>query len=478
LAERARTVHLPQPSAVYRRVLVVDDEENLRHMLSVLLKREGYEVSSVPHGEAALLELQAHAYDVVLADVRMPRMGGLELLEELRRQAIPATVIMMSAYGNVETALEAMKRGAYDYISKPFKPDEVVLVLRKAEERERLYRENQRLREALAHLAPPDEDALPDMIGHSPRIREIYRTVRKIAPYKSTVLVTGESGTGKELIARAVHRLSPRASAPFVAVNCGAIPDTLLESELFGYRKGAFTDATRDRRGLFEEAHGGTLFLDELGELPLGLQVKLLRALQEEQIRRLGDTQDLRVDVRVIAATARDLAAEVQAGRFREDLYYRLSVLPLHLPPLRERKEDLPALCDFFIARCGARMGRAAPVVDGVTPEVMKLFLDYAWPGNVRELENTIEHALVLCEGRRLDVDVLPAKVRECRDKLRQTLESGDLSIKRTTRIVEEELIRKVLKKTGGNRTRAAEILEISHRALLYKIKEFGIHDL
>ncbi|HEY3357006.1 MAG TPA: sigma-54 dependent transcriptional regulator [Polyangia bacterium] len=469
---------LPLPSAVYRRVLVVDDEENLRHMLTVLLQREGYEVSAVANGAAALAEIQARTYDLVLADVRMPQMGGLELLEELRRRHIPATVIMMSAYGNVETALEAMKRGAYDYISKPFKPDEVVLVLRKAEERERLFRENQRLREALAHTRPPDDDGLPGMIGRSPRMHEIYRTVRKIAAYKSTVLLTGESGTGKELIARAVHQLSPRAPQPFVAVNCGAIPDTLLESELFGDRRGAFTDATRDRKGLFEEAHGGTLFLDELGELPIGLQVKLLRALQSEEIRRLGDTQDIRVDVRVIAATARDLGAEVAAGRFREDLYYRLSVLPLHLPPLRERKEDIPELVEFFLARCSARMGRGGAVVEGVTPEAMKLFLDYAWPGNVRELENTIEHALVLCEGSRVDIEVLPAKVRECRDRLRQTLDAGDLSIKKTTRIVEEELIRKVLKKTGGNRTKAAEILEISHRALLYKLKEFGIQDL
>jgi two-component system response regulator AtoC len=457
---------------------VVDDEENLRHMLTVLLTREGYEVRSVGNGEAALLELSGQSYDMVLADVRMPKMGGLELLEELKRRSIPATVIMMSAYGNLETALEAMKRGAYDYISKPFKPDEVVLVLRKAEERERLYRENQRLREALGHTQPPDEDGLPDMIGRSPRMREIYRTVRKIAAYKSTVLLSGESGTGKDLIAQAVHRLSARSAAPFVAVNCGAIPDALLESELFGYRRGAFTDATRDRRGLFEEAHGGSLFLDEVGELPLNLQVKLLRALQAEEIRRLGDTQDIRVDVRVIAATARDLLAEVTAGRFREDLYYRLSVLPIQLPPLRERREDIPELCRFFIARCSARMGRSGAAVESLTPEVMKLFLEYAWPGNVRELENTIEHALVLCEGPSVDVDVLPVKVRECRDRLRQTLESGDLSIKKTTRIVEEELIRKVLKKTGGNRTKAAEILEISHRALLYKIKEFGIGDL
>jgi two-component system, NtrC family, response regulator AtoC len=464
-------------STIHRRILVVDDEENLRHMLTVLLKREGYEVSAVANGEAALAELQARPYDLVLADVRMPKLGGLELLEALRTRSIPATVIMMSAYGTIETAIEAMKRGAYDYISKPFKPDEILLVLRKAEERERLYRENQLLRQALAKSRDGSDEGLPGMIGHSGPMLEVYRTVRKIAPFKTTVLLQGESGTGKELVARAVHTLSPRATAPFVAVNCGAIPETLLESELFGHRRGAFTDATRDRKGLFEEASGGTLFLDEIGELPFSLQVKILRALQEEEIRPLGDTGDIKVDVRVIAATGRDLTAEVAAGRFREDLFYRLSVMPLHLPPLRDRKGDVPELVDFFIARQSARMGRPGPV-EGVTAEAMKLFLEYGWPGNVRELENTIEHALVLCEGTHLDIDVLPAKVRESRDRLRQTLLDGELSIKRTTRIIEEELIRKVLRKTNGNRTRAAEILEISHRALLYKIKEFGIKDL
>jgi two-component system, NtrC family, response regulator AtoC len=464
-------------SAIHRRILVVDDEENLRHMLTVLLKREGYEVSAVGNGEAALAELEARTYDLVLADVRMPKLGGLELLEALRTRSIPATVIMMSAYGTIETAVEAMKRGAYDYISKPFKPDEILLVLRKAEERERLYRENQLLRQALAKSRDGSSESLPGMIGHSAPMLEVYRTVHKIAPFKTTVLLQGDSGTGKELVARALHSLSPRVTATFVAVNCGAIPETLLESELFGHRKGAFTDATRDRKGLFEEAHGGTLFLDEIGELPLSLQVKILRALQEEEIRPLGDTHDIKVDVRVIAATGRDLTAEVEAGRFREDLFYRLAVMPLHLPPLRDRKEDVPELVDFFIARQSARMGRPGPV-EGVTADAMKLLLEYGWPGNVRELENTIEHALVLCEGTHLDVDVLPTKVRESRDRLRQTLLEGELSIKRTTRIIEEELIRKVLRKTGGNRTRAAEILEISHRALLYKIKEFGIKDL
>jgi two-component system response regulator AtoC len=453
-----------------RRVLVVDDEENVRHMLQVLLKREGYEVSAVPSGDSALAELAARPSDVVLCDIRMPGMGGLELLEEMGRRKVTATVIMMSAYGTVETALEAMKRGAYDYISKPFKPDEIVLVLRKAEERERLYRENLSLRKALASVG--EEDGLDDILGRSPKMRAVFRTVRKIAEYPTTVLVIGESGTGKELVARAIVNHGPRRDRPLVAINCGAIPETLLESELFGYKKGAFTDARSDKRGLFEEAQGGTLFLDEIGELPAPLQVKLLRVLQEGRFRRLGDTQEVAADARVIAATQRDLAADVRSGRFREDLYYRLNVLPIVLPPLRERSEDVPLLVDCFVARYNAKLGRA---VEGLTAEALQALCEYPWPGNVRELENTIEHAVALAEGPRIAPDALPAKIRESKDRIRQVLADDDLSIKKATRIIEEELIRKALRRTAGNRTRAAELLELSHRALLYKIKEYRI---
>src|SRR6185369_16504063 len=297
-----------------RRVLVVDDEENLRHMLQILLKREGYEAVGASSVAAALDELGKHPFDVVLAVLRMPERGGLELVDEVRSRKLDTTVVVMTAYGSKEVALEAMKRGAYDYLSKPFEADELVLLLRKAEERERLFRENQSLKRQLRAGGQEVENGLGDMVAKSARMTEVFRTIRKIADFKTTVLIGGESGTGKELVARALHRLSPRKDAPFVAVNCGAIPATLLESELFGHRKGAFTDATRDRRGLFEEATGGTLFLDEIGELPLSLQVKLLRALQEESIRRLGDSRDVKVDVRIIAATHRDLAAEAKAG--------------------------------------------------------------------------------------------------------------------------------------------------------------------
>jgi two-component system response regulator AtoC len=457
-----------------RRVLVVDDEENLRHMLQILLRREGYEAVGAPSVEAALGELQTKPFDVVLVDLRMPGRPGLELVDEVRKRHLDTTVVVMTAYGSREVAIEAMKRGAYDYLSKPFESDELVLLLRKAEERERLFRENQTLRRELRAGGREPEAGLGEIVAKSARMVEMFRTLRKIAEFKTTVLVGGESGTGKELIARALHRLSPRRDAPFIAVNCGAIPGALLESELFGHRKGAFTDASRDRRGLFEEASGGTLFLDEIGELPLALQVKLLRVLQEEEIRRLGDTQDIQVDVRVVAATARDLVVEVARGAFREDLFYRLNVVHLELPALRERREDIPLLVTHFIERMNARMGLA---INGVTAEAMRRLMEHDWPGNVRELENTIERAMVLTDTAQIDVDALTDRIGHAhRTPVPVAAPSDDdLSIKRASRRAEEELIRRALAKTAGNRTRAAELLEISHRALLYKIKEYGI---
>jgi two-component system response regulator AtoC len=443
----------------------------MRHMLSALLGREGYEPVAAASGRAALDQLAASSFDAVLCDVRMPGMSGLELLAELGRRGIRCPVIVMSAYGSVELAIEAMKQGAYDYISKPFAPEEVVLVLRKAEERERLWRENQSLRKALAEAAWAEEVSAT-IVARAPAMLEILRTVAKLAEHKTTVLITGESGTGKELIARALHEHGQRRDQPFVAVNCGAIPEALLESELFGYRRGAFTDASRDKKGLCEEASSGTLFLDEVGELPLSLQVKLLRVLQDETIRRLGDTRDIKVDTRVVAATARDLHARVGEGSFREDLFYRLNVMPIHLPPLRERREEIPLLVERFIARNNRKLGLR---IAGVAPEAMRLLYDYDWPGNVRELENTIERAMVLAEGERIDASVLPGRVSQASDRLRLQLASCDLSIKRTARVVEEELIRRALKRTQGNRTAAARLLEISHRALLYKIREYGI---
>jgi two-component system, NtrC family, response regulator AtoC len=450
--------------------LVVDDEENLRVVLRTLLRRHGYEVETAASGEEALGMVDSFGPDVVLTDVRMPKMGGLDLLTTLKAKHNDATVIVMSAYGNMDLALDAMKAGAYDYVQKPFKPDEVVLALRKAEERELLRRENRALRDEIRK-----EHRFEDILAKSARMQEIFRTISKIAEYKTTVLVTGESGVGKELVARAIHRRSTRRGGPFVAVNCGAIPENLLESELFGHKKGAFTDAVQDRRGLFEEATNGTLFLDEIGELPLGLQVKLLRVLEDEKIRRVGETRDLQVDVRIITATHRDLHNETKAGRFREDLFYRLNVLPIHCPPLRERRDDIPLLIDHFVAKNNTRLGTS---IRGLDTETRRLLYEYAWPGNVRELENTIERAMVLAEGEQIIAADLPERIREARDPVQVQLASGELSVKKTTRIIEEILIRRALQKTKGNRTRAAEVLEISHRALLYKIKDYQITDL
>jgi two-component system, NtrC family, response regulator AtoC len=453
-----------------KRVLVVDDEENIRLVLKTLLQKHGYNVDTADSGETALEKLETFDPDVVLTDVRMPKMGGFDLITAIQAKGHHATVIVMSAYGNVDLALEAMKRGAYDYVGKPFKPDEIVLALRKAEERESLRRENRALRAQVEK-----DQKFESILAKSEAMTQIFRTISKIADFKSTILITGESGVGKELVAKAVHKRGSRKGGPFVAINCGAIPENLLESELFGYKKGAFTDANTDRKGLFEEANGGILFLDEVGELPLALQVKLLRVLQEECIRKLGESKDTKVDVRILAATHRDLNAEVAAGRFREDLFYRINVLSIHIPPLRERKEDLALLIDHFIARNNEKMGIH---IRGLAAEARKVLLDYAWPGNVRELENSLERAMVLAEGDILTEKDLPDRLRQTVSGIQQKLDSGELSIKKTVTTVEQVLIRRALQKTKGNRTRAAEVLEISHRALLYKIKEYGITDL
>ena len=450
-----------------RRILVVDDEENIRLVLRTLLKKHGYQVETAQNGEEAQRLLDSFGPDLILTDVRMPKMGGLDLLSAVRAKALPTTVIVMSAYGDTEQALEAIRAGAYDFIQKPFKPEEIVFLLRKAEEREQLRRENRALKSALRK-----EHHFSGILAKSEAMSQVFRTIVKVAEFKTTVLIGGESGVGKELVARAVHEKSGRRSRPFVAINCGAIPENLLESELFGHKKGAFTDAVSDRRGLFEEADGGTLFLDEIGELPLGLQVKLLRVLEVGHIRPLGDSRTLAVDVRIVAATHRDLTAETKAGRFREDLFYRLNVLPIHVAPLRERREDVSLLIDHFIERNNARLGTK---IGGVVPEALRLLHDYSWPGNVRELENTIERAMVLTGSELITVADLPERMRKEQDPIQAQLGNGELSVKKTVRVVEEILIRRALRETEGNRTKAAILLELSHRALLYKMKDFGI---
>jgi two-component system response regulator AtoC len=456
----------------FRSILVADDEPSIRHVLTLVLSGHGYEVRAVADGEEALRELAARSYDVLLCDVRMPKRDGLSVLRQAIADHPGLTVLVMSAYGSQEQALEAVGAGAYDYVQKPFKPEEIVFVLRKAEERERLVRENRRLKTA---GAPPPERIL----GESEGLKAVLRQVDRLAPVHTTVLITGESGTGKELIARALHERSPRAALPFVAVNCGAIPAGLIESELFGHARGAFTDARTAKRGLFSEADGGTLFLDEVGELPLPAQVKLLRVLQEGEIRPVGESRSERVDVRVIAATLRDLGKLVERGEFREDLYYRLNVVNLRMPPLRERREDIPRLASAFIHRFNRQLNREPPV-QGLSPEAQALLEAYAWPGNVRELENAMERAVLLADGPLLQPANLPERLWTASPPASQPSPvqqagSGDLSLKRAMRELEESYIRAALRRTRGNRTRAAEVLDISHRALLYKIKEYGI---
>jgi DNA-binding NtrC family response regulator len=447
------------------RILIADDDDALRESLELVLSAEGYEVVSARDGAAALALLEAQPVDVVLCDLRMPGMDGLELLPQLVRRLPGVPVLLMSAYGSADLAVEAMRRGAYDYLAKPFQPSEVLLTLRKAREREKLRRTNQILQRDV-------QRAVGDrpIVAASQAMIQVLEIVERAAEFKATVLLQGESGSGKEVLARAIHAQSPRRDEAFVAINCAAIPEALLESELFGHAKGAFTGADRSRRGLFAEADGGTLFLDEIGELPLPLQAKLLRVLQEEEVRPVGEAKPRRVDVRVLAATARDLEVEVAGGRFREDLFYRLDVVRVKVPPLRERREDIPLLVDHFLGRTREHLGKAVRSIDD---DALERLVDYAWPGNVRELENVLERAAILCRGERLALADLPPNLTSAPAERRSS--SRDLSLRRARRALEARLIGEALEATGGNRTHAARLLGISHRALLYKLKEYGL---
>ncbi len=452
-------------------VLVVDDEEGLRHMLRLILERAGYAVLTAKDGLEGL-EMVDHHRDigVVLCDLRMPRLDGMGFLARARERHPDLTVIVMSAYGTTDTAIRAVKQGAYDFVSKPFRPDEIVITLRKLEERERLSRENEALRREVGI-----QRRTHDLVGARGGLSEVVELAFKVATAPVTVLLTGESGTGKEVLARAIHAWSPRAEQRFVAVNCGAIPEALLESELFGHERGAFTGAVKRHQGLFEQAHGGTLLLDEVGEIPLALQVKLLRALEERRVRRVGGTRDIPVDVRILAATARDLPVLVQRGRFREDLYYRLNVVRTHIPPLRERSQDIPLLVDHFLARHAERLGRNKPRISSAAVSVLQ---SHKWPGNVRQLENACERAVLLTDGAVIEPSALPPELApggHVGPTAAGGAEQEDLSIKRRLPALERELISKALVRTSGNRSQAARILELSYKALVYKIRDYDI---
>ena len=385
------------------RLLIIDDDEALRDSLQLVLAGEGYEAHCAADAEEALAWLDRSAFEVVLCDLRMPGMDGMELLPQLVRRLPDSTVVMMSAYGTQELAIEAMQRGAYDYLTKPFEPAELLLTLRKARERERLRSRTSLLEREVERVS----GERPIVAASAPMI-EVLELLERAAPYKTSVLLTGESGTGKEVLARAIHDQSPRRSEAFVAVNCGAIPENLLESELFGHARGAFTGADRARRGLFVEADGGTLFLDELGELPLPLQVKLLRVLQEEEVRPVGEAKPRAIDVRVLAATARDLESMIAQGDFREDLYYRLNVMEVRVPPLRERRQDIPLLVDHFFARSCTQLGKP---LQRVGDDALERLVAYSWPGNVRELENVIERAVLLTDTDPVRPAALPESI-------------------------------------------------------------------
>ncbi|HLQ68897.1 MAG TPA: sigma-54 dependent transcriptional regulator [Gemmatimonadales bacterium] len=447
-----------------KRVLIVDDEPGLRQSLGLLLTDAGYSVVAEQTGRRALERAAGETFDLVLCDVRMPEMDGLTFLRQYRKGGGNALVIVMSAYGGEDAAIAAMKEGAYDYLPKPFRPDEVVLTLRKAEERERLREEVAGLRAQLS--GGPAERGL---IAESNAMRQALALVARVAEHNTTVLITGESGTGKEVIARAIHRASPRANRAFVGINCAAIPENLLESELFGHVRGAFTGASADKTGLFEHANGGTILLDEIGELPVGLQAKLLRVLQEGEIRRVGDQKTRKVDARVLAATARDLEAEARAGRFREDLFYRINVVAIELPPLRERRDDIAPLARHFAARLSQRLARPLSLSDAA----LTWLEEQEWPGNVRQLENAIERAAVLNEKPVLeDQDFHTAPPRGEAEK-----ESGG-EVGRLGDIVERaerQAIVDALRATDGNRRVAAERLGVSLRTLFYKIDRYGI---
>jgi two-component system response regulator PilR (NtrC family) len=448
------------------RILVVDDERSMRDLLAIALRQAGYEVVQADGGEHAVEVLRTGDFDLVITDLRMRKVDGLGVLRAAREHSPGTVVLVVTAYASTETAVEAMKLGAYDYLTKPFKLDEIRLTVEKALERKRLQDENRALRRELAR-----ERGLARFVGRSPAMLDVFAMIRKAADSTSTVMITGESGTGKELVAHAIHQESPRRDGPFVSVNCGAIPEGLMESELFGHVKGAFTGAVASTPGLFAAAHGGTLFLDEITEIPTSVQVKLLRAVQEREIRRVGDTRDVRVDVRLIAASNRDLSRAVAEGQLREDLFYRLNVVPIHLPPLRQRREDIPLLVAHFIEKVSRTLGR---VPKPVTPEAMAILERYHWPGNIRELENVIERAIVLGSGEALDVDALPPALvtPPTQENLPLDLPPQGLNLDDLLDRIEQRYLELALQRTGGVQTRAAELLGLSFRQFRYKLQK------
>ncbi len=449
------------------RILVADDKENIVRLFQRILEHD-FHVSTAADGTRALAALESDSFDVVITDIRMPGHDGLEILREVKRTQPETEVILMTAFGSVQSAVEAIKEGAYDYLTKPFEPDEALLIVQRAVERKRLREQARDLRSVLAGSA-----RFADVVAKSPAMHKVLDLLARAAESTATVLVSGESGTGKEVVSRAIHLAGPRRERRFVPVNCGAIPEALMESELFGHLKGAFTGAVADKRGLFEEADGGTLLLDEIGELPLAMQVKLTRALQERRVRRVGAAEERKIDVRVIAASNVDLKAAVAAGKFREDLFYRLNVFPIHLPGLRERREDIPVLAASFLTRHAE--GRA---VEGFTPEALSALMLYDWPGNVRELENAVERALAVTSGPRIAVEDLPDEVALVGPH-RAAVNVSELSYREVVDLARDRASRHYLvalmRRFAGNVTHAAEHASMERETLHRLLKKYGV---
>ncbi|HEY7472120.1 MAG TPA: sigma-54 dependent transcriptional regulator [Gemmatimonadota bacterium] len=459
-------------------VFVVEDNPTVREGIEQILRRAGHEVVAIPDADSALRRCREEPVDLVITDFKMEGMTGLQLLEALRREPVPSDpeVMLITAYGTIDIAVEAMKLGAVDFITKPFDTSEFKVKVEKALKTRALKRERDAFKAQAEYLREEVEHHFGEIVGRSAAMREIYESIRKVAEATSSVYIYGESGTGKELIARAIHRESTRRDGPFVKVNCSALAEGLLESELFGHEKGAFTGAIRERKGRFELAHEGTLFLDEISDIPLSTQVKLLRVLQEKEIERVGGERTITVDVRIISATNRDLAPLVEHGEFREDLFYRLHIIPIEVPPLRERKEDILPLVTHFIQSIGAEM---AKTIEGVSEDAIELLMRYDWPGNIRELENMIERAIVLCEGDRLEAQLFPLNERRVpRTAAAPTLSippAGAITLDNALERIERAMIEDALEKSNGVKTKTAELLGIKTSALYYKLEKYGL---
>jgi len=467
------------------RILIADDEESIRFLLTEVMRREGYDVTATDNGEKAVQLVRENNFDLVILDMRMPGMDGMQALKEMRRIRPHLVVLIITAHGTTELAVEAMRNGAYDYFTKPFELEEMRIVVRRALEKHQLLDQVSSLQSRLQRRARFDR-----IIGQSDAMRQVFNLLERVVTNDITVLITGESGTGKELVAQAVHYQSARKDKPFISVNCAAIPEALLESELFGHEKGAFTGAIGTHTGKFEAANGGSIFLDEVGDMPLALQAKLLRVLQEREIWRVGGKRPIKVDIRIIAATNRDLLKDVEARQFREDLYFRLNVLPIHLPPLRKRPSDIPMLVEHLVNAYSPRLGRN---IRGVSPEAISAMMNYPWPGNVRELENVLQRAMVMTAGTVLDLADLPPQVQEARQMSPEVTAPSDLSLpadlftdfsrplaekmEQLAEIFEKKIIIQALQKNGGHRQSTADLLGISRKSLHNKMVRYGLFD-